>query len=76
MKNDAKRVPVSRSDPAYPVPEIHAIYTTGALNRTSVDREYNTVSLPKRHNDRPRLHAGTLLSHHEFAACEICSGFG
>ena len=52
MENDADRTTMSRPDAAYTVPEIHAIDTASPLHRAMVNREYNAVTLSKRHNDR------------------------
>jgi hypothetical protein len=76
VKNDAERVAVAGANAADAVPEIHAIQTFLTLHGAMMNCEYHTVALPERHNYWSRLHARTLLRHHEFAAREIFVGFG
>jgi hypothetical protein len=71
VENNADRVPMSRPYAAYAMPEIHAIHTAGALHRAVMNRKHDPVPLTERRNNRPRLHARTLLRHHEFAAGKI-----
>ena len=65
-----------RANAADAVPKVDPIHTARALHRTLMDGEDNRVTLPERHDFRPRLHARPLLGHHEFAAREIAAGFG
>src|SRR5688500_9842731 len=75
VENDAQRMPMSRSDAADAVAEIHSIHAPLTLHGSIMDCEHNAVPLSKRHNHRPRLHARALLCHHELAAREFIVGF-
>ena len=76
VENDTERMTMSRANAADAVPQVDAIHAARALHRTMMDGEDNGVTLPKRHDFRPRLHARPLLGHHEFAAREVTFGFG
>ena len=39
-----------------------------------MNREYDPITLPKRHNLRPRLHTRPLLRHDELPALKVASG--
>ena len=75
VENDAERMTMSRPDAADAVPEIDAIRAASARHGTMMNREHNTITLAKRHNDRPRLHSRPLLRHHEFATGKVVVGF-
>src|SRR5262245_12219082 len=71
VKNDAQRVPMAAANAAHAVAEIHAIDAACALHGALAHGEDHSIALFQRHDFRPRLHAGTLLRHHEFAAGEV-----
>ena len=75
VENDTDRITVSRPDAADAVPEIDAIRAASALHGAIMNREHNSITLAKRHNDRPRLHTRPLLRHHEFATGKVFVGF-
>jgi hypothetical protein len=76
VENDADRMTVSRPDAADAVPEIDPIRAASTVHRSIMNREHNTVTLAKRHNDRPRLQSRPLLRHHEFSTGKVFVGFG
>src|SRR5436190_524275 len=76
MENDADCMTVPRADAAHPVPEIDAVHAAGALHRAVPDGEHHRITLPERHDFRPRLHAWTLLGQDELATRKVAVGFG
>lgn len=76
MEDDAYCMTLPRAYAAHTVPKIDAVHTTSALHRAVMDGENDCVTLVKLYDFWPRLHARTLFSQHEFAACEIAFGFG
>lgn len=71
VKDDAKRVSLSRSQTAHSVPKIDAIDPSRTLNRPVMHCERHRVSLAKWNHLWPRLHPRPLLREHELAAGEI-----
>ena len=71
VEDDAGGVPVARAHRAHTMSEIDAIHAAYTLHRPMMDREHRSITLLQRQHHRPRLHARTLLGHHELAACEI-----
>ena len=71
MKNDAGGVAVARADAAHAMPQVHAIHTAHAPHGAVMDGDHRSVALTQRQHERPRLHARTLLGHHELATFEI-----
>jgi hypothetical protein len=75
VENDAKRVSVSRPDTAHAVSQIHTVHAIVAVDRAITNREYNAVSLSKRHNHRSGLHTRPLFRHNKFTAGKIFRAF-
>jgi hypothetical protein len=75
VKNYSECVPASGTQATHTVPEVHAVNTLLTLNRTMMNGKHDAVTLSKRHNYRPRLHARPLFSHHKLAASEISIRF-
>lgn len=74
MKDDADRMPVPRSQAAYPVTHIDPISAAGAVCRAMADSEYCGVALRERSDLDARLHARTLFGQHKLSAGEISPG--
>jgi hypothetical protein len=71
MKDDPQRVTVPRAQPAHTVPHVNAIAAAFALHRTMVYRESHSITLTKRNDLWPRLHARTLFGKYKFSACKV-----
>ena len=67
---------MARTQAADAVPHIDAIETARSLDGAVVNGKGHGVSLTKRNDFRPRLHAGTLLGEHELSARKILAGLG
>src|SRR5438477_3881243 len=76
VEDYSQRVPLSGANAAYPMPKIHAIYATRTPHRTIVYGEDDAISLAQRNHLGTRLHAWSLLGHHELASMEVSPGFG
>src|SRR2546430_9976780 len=70
-KYHAQRVTVSGPNPADAVTKIHAIHSASACHRAMMHGEDYRISLAKRHDLGPRLHAGPLLRNDELAPGEV-----
>ena len=53
------------------MPESDTVKAASTFHGTMINGEHNAVALTKRHNHRPRLHAGPLLGKHELSASEV-----
>src|SRR5688572_6514393 len=62
---------LSGMDTADAMAQFHPIDAALSAHRPVVHGEHHSMALPQRHDFRPRLHAGTLLGHYEFAAGEV-----
>jgi hypothetical protein len=71
VENDAKRVTVSRPDPAHAVPQIHTVHAMVAVNGAIANCEYNAVSLSKRHHHWSGLHTRSLFRQNKFTARNV-----
>src|SRR5687767_13470931 len=76
MEDDAQRVAMSGPNAAHAVPEIYPVDAARTLHRTVMDGEHHRVTLAKRHDCRPGLHAWTLFGHDEFSASEVAPRLG
>ena len=71
MKDDPQRMTMARAQSAHTVPHVNAIATALAPHRTMVYRESYGITLTKRNDLWPRLHARTLFGKYKFSAREI-----
>ena len=56
------------------MPKIGPIHAPSTFNGTIVDGEDRSITLPKRDDLGPRLHARALLRYYELAPCEVNFG--
>src|SRR5256886_9017878 len=70
-KYHAQGVTVSGANPADAVTKIHAIHSASACHRAMMHGEDYRVSLAKRHDLGPRLHAGPLLRNDKLPPGEV-----
>src|ERR1700730_2663275 len=73
VKNDTGGVAVARANTAHAMPEVYTVRTARTLHRAMVDRDHRSVALVQRQHERSRLHARTLLGHHELPTLEIAA---
>src|SRR5262245_35304997 len=71
MKNDAKRVAPSRSQPADAMPHVDPVVAARAFYRPVAHSKDHPVTTFERNHVHPRLHPRPLLSKHELAPREI-----
>src|SRR5262249_28591059 len=71
VKNDAKRMPVTRAQAAHPVSHIDPIGAAAAAHRPMVHGKNDALALPQRNHFGARLHARALLGQHELPGGEI-----
>ena len=71
MKDDPKRMTMARPQTAHAVPHVNAIAAAFALHRTVVYRESHSITLTKRNDLWPRLHARTLFGKYKFSPCKV-----
>jgi hypothetical protein len=74
VKNNPNRVASPLANLANAVPECHAIIAAGPLDGPAVNSEQDGVSLCKRYDSQPRLHARPLFRHHKLSALKIAPG--
>jgi hypothetical protein len=76
VENDAERAPMARIKLADAVPQFHTVKAACAFHRAVVNREDHNIAFGKRNDFGARLHAGTLLVEHQFAASEVLARLG
>ena len=71
MEDDPQRMTMARAQTAHTVPHVNAIAAAFAVHRTVVYRESYSITLTKRNDLWPRLHARTLFGKYKFSASKI-----
>src|SRR5580692_5328225 len=75
MKDDPQGVTMARAQSAHTVPHVNAIAAAFALHWTVVYRESYSITLTKRNDLWPRLHARTLFGKYKFSARKVAPRF-